>query len=172
MCKWSVVEKSMAYGKISASPRANTILPSSLKSPKHLAPRSAHGRHWIKLRVWMCDAKASVPMQPHPFLPQKCPSWDFPGGAVVKSPPANAGGTGSIPGLRRPHMPRSSWACALQLLSLHSRAREPQLLSPHATTTEGRAPRARAPQQREATAMRSPHTAMKSSPRVAPARHN
>ena len=51
-----------------------------------------------------------------------------------------------------------------QLLNLCSRAREPQLLSPCATTTEARAPRARAP-QREATAMRSPRTAEKSSPR-------
>ena len=52
-----------------------------------------------------------------------------------------------------------------QLLSLRSRAREPQLLSSHATTTEDHAPRARALQQREATAMRSQCTAMKSSPR-------
>ena len=29
---------------------------------------------------------------------------DFPGGAVVKNPPANAGDTGSIPDLRRSHM--------------------------------------------------------------------
>ena len=35
----------------------------------------------------------------------------------------------------------------------------------HATTTEAREPRARALQQREATAMRSPRTATKSSPR-------
>ena len=49
-----------------------------------------------------------------------------------------------------------------QLLNLHSRACEPQLLSPRATTTEAHAPRAGAP-QREATAMRSPHTAKKSS---------
>ena len=47
---------------------------------------------------------------------------------------------------------------------LRSRAREPQLLSPRAATTEAHAPRARAPQQREATAMRSPRTATKSSP--------
>ena len=33
---------------------------------------------------------------------------DFPGGAVVKNPPANAGDTGSSPGLGRSHMPRSS----------------------------------------------------------------
>ena len=33
---------------------------------------------------------------------------DFPGGAVVKNPPANAGDTGSIPGLGRSHMPRSN----------------------------------------------------------------
>ena len=32
----------------------------------------------------------------------------FAGGAVVKNPPANAGDTGSIPGLGRSHMPRSS----------------------------------------------------------------
>ena len=37
--------------------------------------------------------------------------------------------------------------------------------SPRAATTEACVPRARAPQQREATAMRSPRTAMKSSPR-------
>ena len=33
---------------------------------------------------------------------------DFPGGAVVKNPPANAGDTGSNPGPGRSHMLRSS----------------------------------------------------------------
>ena len=33
---------------------------------------------------------------------------DFPGGAVVKNPPANAGDMGSSPGLGRSHMPRSN----------------------------------------------------------------
>ena len=33
---------------------------------------------------------------------------DFSGGAVVKNPPANAGDTGSSPGPRRSHMPRSN----------------------------------------------------------------
>ena len=33
---------------------------------------------------------------------------DFPGGTVVKNPPANAGDTGSIPGPGRFHMPRSN----------------------------------------------------------------
>ena len=32
----------------------------------------------------------------------------FPGGAVVKNPPANAGHTGSSPGPGRSHMPRSN----------------------------------------------------------------
>ena len=59
----------------------------------------------------------------------------FPGGAVVRDLPANAGDTGSSPGLGRSHMPRSNWA------------REPQLLSPCATTTETCAPGAHAPQQ-------------------------
>ena len=42
----------------------------------------------------------------------------FPGGAVAENLPANAGDTGSSPGLGRSHMPRSSWAREPQLLSL------------------------------------------------------
>ena len=64
---------------------------------------------------------------------------DFPGGAVVKNPPANAGDMGSSPGPERFHVLWSNKARAPQLLSLRSRAHEPQLLSPRATTTEARA---------------------------------
>ena len=71
----------------------------------------------------------------------------FPGGTVVKNPPANAGDTGSSPGPGRSHMPRSNEARVPQLLSLCFRAREPQLLSLRATTTETCMPRARALQQ-------------------------
>ena len=60
---------------------------------------------------------------------------DFPGGTVGKNPPANAGDTGLIPGLRRFHMPQNNYAPPLQLLR------------PHAATTEAQAPRACAPQQ-------------------------
>ena len=42
----------------------------------------------------------------------------FPGGTVVESLPANAGDTGSSPGLGGSHMPRSNWAREPQLLSL------------------------------------------------------
>ena len=42
----------------------------------------------------------------------------FPGGAGVKNPPANAGDTGSSPGLGRSHMRQSN------------KARVPQLLKP------------------------------------------
>ena len=42
----------------------------------------------------------------------------FPGGAVVENPPANAGDTGSSPGLGRSHMPWSNWAREPQLLSV------------------------------------------------------
>ena len=59
----------------------------------------------------------------------------FPGGAVVKNLPANARDMGSSPGPGRSHMPRSN------------QAREPQLLSPRATTTEACMPRAHAPKQ-------------------------
>ena len=63
---------------------------------------------------------------------------DFPGGAVVKNPPASAGDTGLIPGLGRSHLLRSKLspytttteARVPQLLSLRCRTREPQLLKP------------------------------------------
>ena len=84
-------------------------------------------------------------------------SWGIPGGAVVKNPPANAGDTGSSPGLGRSHMPRSNYAGVPKLLSLRSRAwaYAPRLMK--AACLE--------PVLREATAVRSPRTAMKGSPR-------
>ena len=69
----------------------------------------------------------------------------FPGGAVVENPPANAGDTGSSPGLGRSHMPRSNWA------------REPQLLSLRVWSL--------CSATREAAIVRGPRTAMKSGPR-------
>ena len=54
----------------------------------------------------------------------------FPGGSVVKNPPANARDTGLIPDLGRSPMLWSNKACAPQPLSLCSRTWEPQLLSP------------------------------------------
>ena len=70
----------------------------------------------------------------------------FPGGAVVENLPANAGDTGSSPGLGRSHMPRSDWA------------REPQLLSLRIWSLCSAA--------REATIVRGPRTAMKSGPHL------
>ena len=75
----------------------------------------------------------------------KLNSWGFPGGAVVESLPANAGDTGSSPGLGGSHMPWSNWA------------REPQLLSLRVWSL--------CPSTREATTVRGPRTAMKSGPR-------
>ena len=42
------------------------------------------------------------------FFLYKIWEWGFPGGAVVENLPANAGDTGSSPGLGRSHMPRSN----------------------------------------------------------------
>ena len=69
---------------------------------------------------------------------------DFPGGTVVENLPANAGDTGSSPGLGRSHMPRSNYA------------REPQLLSLRVWSL--------CSATREATTVRGPRTAMKSGP--------
>ena len=77
-----------------------------------------------------------------PHIKKAC---GFPGGAVVESLPANAGDTGSSPGLGRSHMPRSNWA------------REPQLLSLRVWSL--------CSATREAAIVRGPRTAMKSGPR-------
>ena len=70
----------------------------------------------------------------------------FPGGAVVGNLPANAGDTGSSPGLGGSHMPRSNWA------------REPQLLSLRIWCL--------CSATREAVIVRGPCTVMKSGPRL------
>ena len=69
----------------------------------------------------------------------------FPGGTVVENLPANAGDTGSSPGLGRSHVPQNSWA------------REPQLLSLRVWSLCSAA--------REAAIVRGLCTAMKSGPR-------
>ena len=65
---------------------------------------------------------------------------------MVENLPANAGDTGSSPGLGRSHMLWSNWA------------REPQLLSLHVWSL--------CSATREATIVRSPRTVMKSGPRL------
>ena len=50
--------------------------------------------------------------------PQKHYTGGFPGGAVVGSLPADAGGAGSGPGLGGSRVPRSGWARGPQLLGL------------------------------------------------------
>ena len=59
---------------------------------------------------------------------------------VVQRSPANAGDTGSIPGLRRSQMWRSDEARASQLMSLCSRACKSQLRSPRAATAHVQCP--------------------------------
>ena len=68
------------------------------------------------------------------------PSRGFPGGLAVTNPPANAGDTGLIPDLGRPHMVKKNLVYVLQRLSLCPRAWKSQPLSPHALTPEGWAP--------------------------------
>ena len=79
------------------------------------------------------------------YFSQEMKHLGFPGGAVVENLPANAGDTGSSPGLGRSHVPRSNWA------------REPQLLSLHVWSL--------CSATREAATVRGPRTAMKSGPR-------
>ena len=96
-------------------------------------------------------------------------AFSVPGGLVVKNSPASTGDSASIPDLERSYMSWSNYAHAPQLLSLCSRARELQLLSPHTT-----APGARTPESlcstRETTTLRSPCTTTREQPPLATAR--
>ena len=70
----------------------------------------------------------------------------FPVGTVVENLPANAGDTGSSPGLGRSHIPQSDWA------------REPQLLSLRVWSL--------CSATREAAIVRGPRTEMKNGPHL------
>ena len=70
----------------------------------------------------------------------------------------------SIADPERSHMLRSNWACAPQLLSLDSRAREPPPLSAHAANTEVRARWSPRSATRGASTRSSLHTPTKNSP--------
>ena len=59
----------------------------------------------IYIKIWYMDHSFVAVRN---LLFQKLVYWGFPGGAVVENLPANAGDTGSSPGLGRSHMPRSN----------------------------------------------------------------
>ena len=60
------------------------------------------------LKQFLGDLLKLLAIQLLPSLNIKLRNRDFPGGAVVKNPPANAGDTGSSPGPGRSHMPWST----------------------------------------------------------------
>ena len=62
----------------------------------------------LSIPTELCNL-TSISLNSRTFLsPQKDTLWGFPGGSVVKSLPASAGDTDSIPDLKRSHMPQSS----------------------------------------------------------------
>ena len=56
----------------------------------------------------LCSAQALDAETKKMMNPALRSGWGFPGGAVVENLLANAGDTGSSPGLGRSHMPRSN----------------------------------------------------------------
>ena len=128
---------------------------SSLKLRSDLSSSLLMSLDWkcaLRQLILSCSLRTGLPccrrayrIQPR-VATQKLTNGGFPGGAVVESLPANAGDTGSGPGLGRSHMPRSSWA------------REPQLLSLRVWSLFSAT--------REAAIVRGPRTAMKSGPRL------
>ena len=56
----------------------------------------------------MLGSKKACPLTTKKTCQEHLEALGFPGGAVVKNPPASAGDTGSIPGPGRSHMPRSN----------------------------------------------------------------
>ena len=87
------------YGRL--EPRRCGYLSSTCFPPAPL-------NHFFSI-IWENDVPACTSVVKHKKL-------GFPGGTVVKKPPANAGDAGLIPGPGRFHLPRSNWDHELQLL--------------------------------------------------------
>ena len=59
--------------------------------------------------MWIfCGGNVYLDLEPQKKSVFKTDLGDFPGGLVVKNPPANAGDRGLIPGLGKSHMSQSS----------------------------------------------------------------
>ena len=97
------------YSLVSLETKPNNFIRE--RNKEGFFPVSSHG--WTATFIWENPREK---LEKHKYTPVtetikvilKQHIWDFPGGAVVRSPPANAGDTGSIPGLGRSHMPRSN----------------------------------------------------------------
>ena len=57
--------------------------------------------------AWWLQSMGSTRVR-HDLSTKYSTTQGFPGGSVVKNPPANAGDMGSIPDLGRPRMPQSN----------------------------------------------------------------
>ena len=87
------------------------------KKPEYTFFSSTHGtfsridhilKHKTNLNKFKRVEMISIIFSDHNSMKLKINHRDFPGGAVVKNPPANAGDLGSIPSPGRSHMLRSS----------------------------------------------------------------
>ena len=98
------------YGDFLRASSSTFLIHTSKTQDKHL--NTCKGPNTSKARAWVASSCS---------ITTSTIGLDFPGGPVVKSQPASAGDKGSIPGLGR--SPQAT-----------------EQLSPHAATTEARAP--------------------------------
>ena len=80
----------------------NTILYSKEKRINRYQYEWISGKNTLEEKI-----KLQNKVRLHFIKSQKCVKLGFPGGTVVENLPANAGDTGSSPGLGRSHMPQS-----------------------------------------------------------------
>ena len=66
-----------------------------------------HARIFLREFKWIRNERKK-PKKQHSHLRQRWVNLDFPGGPVVKNPPANTGDADLLPDLGRSHMPRSN----------------------------------------------------------------
>ena len=104
-------QKSQARGRKETS-RWKCIIFTTVNHRKKLCQEVSQGRYKVSCYLGTHCATLKIEKkeldQLWGLITLKIVTGDFPGGAVVKNLPANAGDAGSIPGPGRSHMPRSN----------------------------------------------------------------
>ena len=111
--KWQGLLNNSATKILQVIPSNTSNSPAWVNGPSISGPEESCQQLWkhsmgIFIPMWQVKFQEGFELKIGCVMNRKEESRGFPGGAVVKNPPANAGDMGSSPGPGRSHMPRSN----------------------------------------------------------------